>query len=56
MPVSSIFCNLAQSQDTSMKHGNCRLLDSYRCGVRIFIFLCYRKCAHDDCSGKAFWL
>lgn len=38
MPVSSSFCNLAQSQDSSVKHsGNCKVLDSYRC-VRVFIF------------------
>lgn len=38
MPVSSSFCSLAQSQDTSVKHSrNCKVLDSYRC-VRVFIF------------------
>lgn len=38
MLVISSFCNLAQSQDTSVKHtGSCKVLDSYRC-VRVFIF------------------
>lgn len=38
MPINSIFCNLAQNQDTSVKHsGKYKVLDSYRC-VRIFIF------------------